>query len=1080
MRILTFGDFSLDETRMELRKGTLRVPVQAKVLLALYQLAAKQGRVVTHEELMRSVWPNETVTQASIKRAINGARQALGDDGDSQRSIRTVRGQGYQLVIPVSVSESGGRADDPPSTADGVGFDRPETLPSRPNFVGRQGILDLLDGRLREALSGRPQCVLLIGEPGIGKTTTLAEFARRVSEAGADAWSGRCLGDEGAPAFWPWTQIIRACSISRGQGELRRLMGVHAGDILQGLPAASQWVGEVTEAPTIDQASARFRFFDAITLFLTRAAESKPIVLLFDDLHRADQPSLRLLSFVTRSIDASRLMIALSMRPAASQAPGVQELLAELLRDISANCMELPAFEPDDVKRMLELRTGQSAPDAFVKKLHHLTGGSPLFLQHVLHGWQTTKRLEQAGDWHALLTPSDGRSLSGAIARVLGDLHSSTRRWLSLASVLGTEFTLNRLATLSGENTSSLLSGLTAAKAAGVVRAAPPGSGTYAFTHLLVREVLYSALPPDERSSLHAKVGASLEAYQAPSDAVLAELAHHFGLAWPAHDDGRALKYTVRSAETAEKRLAYEEAAALYDRALHISGASDAPDALVRLRFLFKKGEALNHAAEAEGARSVLLMAVELARELRAWDVFADAASLIAQEPEVCDLDEEKVSLLREALRVLPENDPRRPLHTALLAKSLTYALERPGERTSLALQSIEDAKRLDDPVARANVWHQCQLALAEPIHLTTRERIAGELAHLGQIHGDHRVVWHWATAHLQNALERGDFGGVDRAIAAIEGLANQAREPLYRWHLALFRGMRCYVAGDIREAERFAIEALHRGACVGESSAHNAYCMQVCGWLRIMNRGAECEALARNMHLRYPTFTGWRIQLAGAEADRGQSQFARQSMKEIFDEPRLMHDPFTLGMQCAVSELCSYFGTEEMARGLHTAMLPHALLWGNSGFGLNTFGPVQRNLGMLATRMGDLDAADFHFERALTLTEEARSLTFTSLTCLAYARAQLKRGGPTHTRRAADLLAHSDFLNQTCRFDGLSVVVRMIAERAQLRLPLPPVQELPRDERLGSDAVWRRFATLPGRSEAAKLRPSDEIEGQF
>ncbi|HVW26564.1 MAG TPA: AAA family ATPase [Polyangiaceae bacterium] len=1039
-RILGFGDFSLDEARMELRRGTARVPVQDKVLLVLYQLALRPGRVVTHEELLHSVWPSETVTRASIKRAIRGARRALGDDGDSQRSIRTVRGQGYQLTLPVSVAQSSNGASDPLLAVEAgrAVVDRAETSMPRRGFVGRRGITDVFDARLADARRGNPQCLLLIGEAGMGKTTTLVEFACRATEAGADAWSGRCLGDEGAPAFWPWTQIIRACGVARGRGELRRLMGVNASDIVQGIPAIRQWVGDVPEAPDIDQASARFRFFDAVSVFLTRAAEAKPVVVLFDDLQRADQPSLRLLSFVLRSIDTSRLMVVLSIRPAATQPADVQERLAALFSEVPATGVELPAFEPSELRRVLELRTGRSAPDAIVTKLHQLTGGSPLFLQQMLHGWETGNRPDDVSEWQTLLARADARSLSSAIARVLGDLDAPTRRWLRLASVLGTEFTLSRLSALSEQDTAWLLPGLTAAKAAGVVRETPSGSGTYAFTHVLIREALYSALPLEERSSLHARAGLTLEASFVPSDAVLSELAHHFGLAWPAHDGGRALKYTIRAAEMAEHRLAYEEAVALYDRALTISGATGASNPKDRLHLVFKKGEASSHAAEAEKARAVLVSAARLSRELRAWDAFADAVSLIARLPELCDFDEEKIALLREALRELPDGDSRRPLLSAMLAKCLTYGLD-PEERTVLALGSIEDAKGLEDPLARANVWHECQLALAEPIHLATRERIADELAHLGQTQTDHRVRWHWATAHLQNALERGDFLGVDRAIGTVEGLANQAREPLYRWHVALFRAMRSYVAGDIREAERFAVEALHRGACVGENAARNAYCMQVAGWLRIMARLDECEALVRDMNLRYPTLTGWRIQLAAVEAEAGRPDLVRQLLADASRDPRLLHDPFTLGMLCGLSELCSYYGNAEMARSLYARMLPHASLWGNSGFGLNTFGPVQRNLGMLALRMGDLDAADTHLERALAITEAAQSLTFTSLTCLQLARAQLKRGTEVHRRRAADSLAHAELINHRCGFSGLSAIARIIAERARLALPAPP-----------------------------------------
>jgi tetratricopeptide (TPR) repeat protein len=414
--------------------------------------------------------------------------------------------------------------------------------------------------------------------------------------------------------------------------------------------------------------------------------------------------------------------------------------------------------------------------------------------------------------------------------------------------------------------------------------------------------------------------------------------------------------------------------------------------------------------------------------------VLALAVTVIARLPELGHVDIEKVALLREALSALPEEDARRPYLSALIAKSL-LAPRDPQDRISLALQAVADAKRLSDPLLQADTLHQCQLALAEPTHLGTREDIAADLSRLGQHHPDHRILWHAATAHVQNAVERGDFVGVDRAIATIETLAADAREPLYRWYLALFRAMRRYVAGDIRDAEAFALKALHLGACVGESTARQAYIRQVAGWLRIMNRGAECEVLVREMTHRYPTSPGWRLQLAAVQADRGQRDLAKQMLSQILEDPQLANDPYRLAVLCTEAELCSHFGTAELARSLHTLIEPFSDLWGSNGFGFNTFGPVQRYLGMLAIRMGELDAAEFHLARALASSEAAGSGTFTSLTCITYAKAFLKRGDARAARRAGELLNRSDLLNVRHGFDALSLGVRAMAERAGIRL---------------------------------------------
>jgi DNA-binding winged helix-turn-helix (wHTH) protein len=111
-RTLKFGDFSLHGAILELRRGATRLHVQPKVLHVLYELAASSGRTVSSEELLRTVWREETVTTGSIKRAIRSARMVLGDDGASQRSIRTVRGQGYRFILRVTAMDEDALAPD--------------------------------------------------------------------------------------------------------------------------------------------------------------------------------------------------------------------------------------------------------------------------------------------------------------------------------------------------------------------------------------------------------------------------------------------------------------------------------------------------------------------------------------------------------------------------------------------------------------------------------------------------------------------------------------------------------------------------------------------------------------------------------------------------------------------------------------------------------------------------------------------------------------------------------------------------------------------------------------------------------
>lgn len=1026
--IFESGNFVLDAARLELRRGQERVAVQPKALKVLLHLVLKRHRPVSHEELLRTVWADETVTIASVKRAVRGARIALGDDGDSQSSIRTVRGCGYQLVRPVverTAQMSGALPHVPASNA---GSEGQRASSEHEAFVGRAGVLATIDAHLRDVASGRGRTILFMGEPGIGKTRTLLELARRAARSGAETWFGRCLEDEGAPAFWPWTQILRDGARDRASAELLSLMGSNAADIAEGIPELRQWLPDLPDAPAISRHSARFRFFDAIAVFLKRAAEGCPIVLLFDDLQRADQPTLRLISFVAHQLNTARVLIAGTLRPIASQPDAMRESLTNLVAEIPGTCLELEGLDCAEVESYLEARTGLRGPASVVSRLQRLTAGNPLFLEQLLNQWQSSGP-RGVTNWDRLFLGTQTQGLSGAIARLLAELDEQSRQVLRVAAVFGSEFMIGRVASLLSKDPATLLPLLSPAKAAGILREANDAVASLHFTHVLIRDALYAELEPHERALLHGRAATLVESSGDSSDAVVAELAHHFGQAWPAHDAGKALHYTLLAADAAKGRLAYEEAAQHYDRGLQIL-ANTAADPEQRLCLLFSKGEALSHAAEAEKARAALLEAIALARGLNSTHALARAARVMARLPESGKVDCEKTSVLREAMAGLPKDDPERAFLMALLAKATTYS-DDSVQRSTLVFYALEESKRLTDPKLRAEALYQCHSALPEPDHLQEREAIAQELEVLALTHCDHRLLWYCNVAKVQNCLERGDIVLIDQAIATLEALATELREPVLRWQVTTFRAMRLYIAGELAAAEAAALNAWRMGACVGDEAARHSYCMHVTGWLRIAGRLSEAEALVREMAVRFPGLIGWRIVLTAIEADLGRPDAARRMLAEVMEDPRALHEPFTLSMLAPLSEICSYLGTAEMARVLYKRLLPYAQLWGNVTFAHNTYGPVQRHLGMLATRAGDLDAADAHFEDALARSEAADSPTFTALTLLYHARALLKR--PTHEAhaKALQMLEICDRINRRCGFGGLSRLAARFSELA-------------------------------------------------
>jgi predicted ATPase len=172
--------------------------------------------------------------------------------------------------------------------------------PARGFFVGRQQELQELGIALREVLTGQGRLVMLVGEAGIGKTRTAREFAAASEQHGVQSLWGRCYENPGAPPFWPWVEIIRAYVQERDADQLLAAMGAGAMDIAGIVPELRDRLPGLAAPPPLESPEqARFRLFDSVTAFLSAASRVQPLVLLLDNLHWADKPSLLLLEFLS-------------------------------------------------------------------------------------------------------------------------------------------------------------------------------------------------------------------------------------------------------------------------------------------------------------------------------------------------------------------------------------------------------------------------------------------------------------------------------------------------------------------------------------------------------------------------------------------------------------------------------------------------------------------------------------------------------------------------------------------------------------------------------------------------------------
>ena len=409
-------------------------------------------------------------------------------------------------------------------------------------LAGRESELAALLGGLEDAIAGRSNLFLITGEAGMGKSRLIEEATSIAHEKGARVISGRCWEAIDAPAYWPWTQILRQL----------------------GMAQASE------ETPP----DSRFGFFDSVASFIRSATEAQTTMLVLEDLHAADESSLLMLHFLARHDREARLMIVGTYDEVAGRKrPDHARILLEIARE--GQQLVLSGLGIDAVGQMYEEISGKAPSDAIARAVHEASEGNPLFIDEAI------RMLTTKGDIHRPDHSVGFRVPKGAgaiIRRRLEGVGDEVKELLSVASVIGREFDLTLLQSVVDIEIEALLEILSQAVRAEVI-SETSALGRYSFNHILIRETLYEDLTAARRMRLHRAVAETLEeSYATPLEARLSELAHHWFKSAQAGDAAKTMAYAVQAAENAMTHHAYEEAVRLFQRALKVSETAGADE----------------------------------------------------------------------------------------------------------------------------------------------------------------------------------------------------------------------------------------------------------------------------------------------------------------------------------------------------------------------------------------------------------------------------------------------------------------------------------------------------------------------
>ncbi|MFY9586378.1 MAG: AAA family ATPase, partial [Actinomycetota bacterium] len=429
-----------------------------------------------------------------------------------------------------------------------------------PTLVGREREIALLREAVDHAASGRARSVLLAGEPGIGKSALADEAAVYATKSGALTLWGSCWEGEGAPAFWPWVQIIRAYAAGRRTDDLYAAMGDGAADIARLVPEVGGRFLSLSPADETGPDQARFRLFDHVARFLRAAAETQPLLLVFDDLHWADRESLTLLRFFITATRDARVLVLGTYRDVELSADNA---LRDAIADLGADRLALRGLNRDDVGALIRATTGTEPAAGLTEAIFGKTTGNPLFVKEVARLLAAQGRLE-GSPASAYAIPEGVRDV---VRRRLAHLDQGAVELLGAASVLGPEFAIDALGALIERPVAFVADLLAEPQAARIVAEVPETVGRYAFTHALVRDVVYEDLGPATRAGLHWRAGELLE-QKLGGEAKASEIAHHLVNGATRGDPERAADAAIRAGRIALRMYAWDRAADLYTRAL--------------------------------------------------------------------------------------------------------------------------------------------------------------------------------------------------------------------------------------------------------------------------------------------------------------------------------------------------------------------------------------------------------------------------------------------------------------------------------------------------------------------------------
>ncbi len=929
----------LDELRLTARE------LQAQAALRLgraAQVVADLSRLVAEYPLREEAWRllalalYQSGRQGDALAALERARARLAEElGIEPGPILQMLQEDILAQAP-RLSPSAGSEPGARRSAASAGRPAPATVPGDP-YVGRETELAQVAGAAADAAAGQMRIVLVSGEAGAGKTALTAQVTQRLQAQGWTVAAGRCREDEGAPAAWPWAEALRQLAPEAAAADPDAL-----GPLLYDHPPADG-----------DQAAARFALQRAVAAYLGAVSAGAPLLIVLDDLHRADSQTLALLAGATADLARSRVLVLGTYRPTEASEP-----LADCLAALAGHGPVRIALRGLDAAATAELiRVASSRPvdDVTAALIAERTGGNPFFVR------ETIRLLDSEGA--AAATSEVPAGVAEVLKRRIARLPATSQTILAQAAVIGIESGIDVLADVSGNAEDVVLDAVEAGLLTGLLT--EPAAGRIRFAHALVKDTLYEGLSRLRRSRLHAKVAHAIE-WHAPGD--VAALAYHFAEATT--EPAAAARYSRLAAEQAEMRFAYYEAARLWEQAIACLDRAGPVGDRDRLELVLGLVRALANTGQLTRARSWRHDAVGAALPLGDPALVAEVitafdVAMLWPTHEYYVTDHELVEAVEGTLPQLPAGD--QVLRSRLLA---TLAFELDGARSErgheASSQSLAMARRLRDPgvfTVAANARYVQSFRYGG---LDERLQLGSELLALPD-----RQVTTRALAHLMLMTAhsgQGAFGKADPHAAEAAEIADRYDLPVVATRVQFYRAMRAALAGDL------SAEQLYRQAAVQMTRLgmwQHGIAVQTLGMFGMHVTEDRAADSADDLGRMYADsrWKGFFAEMyAVALAASGRVDDARAVAGRPVPVRRDMFWLFVTGVRGVLAVAIDDRGR---ADSVYEALLPFAGRPAGADTAAVTLWPTAFILGDLARYLGR-SGADEHYQQALAVAETA------------------------------------------------------------------------------------------------------------